>query len=244
MIKRSFVAATLAAMVLSWAPGAATANQDQRDDEQRDGKSRYELAPLNHLPLALLGGAQEQILQMYLLMEQVSYLIELTTGVKVTSQDRIGLGGLFGGVFAKTYSLDDFADALEVGTVYRAGDKRLAVAMEGGELLQEHRVIVFNGDYQYDPKALPTLQQIEPTHLAKLQAYSLMRDLAAHTLTPELATTLARLGNAPDQAAYEGLSSQQLTEIPFLRELIVGKVYRGADNTLLVVIPPTIVLNR
>jgi hypothetical protein len=247
MTKRIFLAALLtAALVLQGAGGAWATNKDKESDEDRDGHSRYELAPLAYLPLVFAGAAQERIAKMYIMMQQVSYLIEMTTGVKATSQNRVSLGGLFGGVFARTYSAEDFVESLEVGTVYRAGDGLLAVAMEGDEVLTDHKVIVFNGDYQYDPKALPSLQQIEPAQLQKLQAYSLMVELANHVLTAEMVTMMAKLNHmsAADLNGTPGLTPAHETEIPVLRKLIVGKVYRGPDNTLLVVIPPTIVLDR
>ena len=245
MFKRSFVAGALAALLL--APGAALANQDGDKEEGRDGKSRYELAPLNYLPLALMNSAQERILEMYFLMQTTAYLVEMTTGVKVTDQNRVSLGGLFGGVFAPTYSAENFLQSLEVGTVYRAGGGRLAVAMAEDQVLADHRIIVFNGDYQYDPRKLPTLQQIEPSQLNKLQVFSLMVELSSHTLPASVMNVVANLDrmNAAELDNVSGLTQAQLqTEIPALRELIVGKVYRGQDNTLLVVIPPSIVLNR
>jgi hypothetical protein len=248
MIKRNLLVALLAAtLVLQGAAGAWANNKDKdQEEEGRDGHSRYELAPLTYLPLVLAGAAQERIAKMYFLMQTVTYLVEMTTGVKATSQNRVSLGGLFGGVFAKTYSAEDFVRSLEVGTVYRAGNGLLAVAMEGDELLQDHRIIVFNGDYQYDPRALPSLQQIEPAQLQKLQAYSLMVELAHHTLAPPLVSMMARLNhlNADQLQGTPGLTSAQETEIPVLRELIVGKVYRGPNNTLLVLIPPAIVQDR
>ena len=108
-------------------------------------------------------------------------------------------------------------------------------------------IIVFNGDYQYDPRKLPTLQQIEPSQLNKLQAFSLMVELSSHTLPASVMNVVANLDrmNAAELDNVSGLTQAQLQpEIPALHELIVGKVYRGQDNTLLVVIPPSIVLNR
>ncbi len=247
MIKRSILAALLAvALVFQGAGGAWATNKDKDQEEDRDGHSRYELAPLAYLPLVLAGAAQERIARMYIMMQQVSYLVEMTTGVKATSQNRVGLGGLFGGVFAKTYSAEDFLKSLEVGTVYRAGNGLLAVAMEGDEVLTDHKVIVFNGDYQYDPQSLPSLQQIEPAQLQKLQAYSLMVELAHHTLTAPLVNMIARMNHvsAEQLQGTPGLTPAHETEIPVLRKLIVGKVYRGPNNTLLVLIPPSIVQDR
>ncbi|WP_193366864.1 hypothetical protein [Pelagibius marinus] len=247
MIKRNLLVALLAAtLVLQGAAGAWATNKDKDREEDRDGQSRYELAPLAYLPLVFAGAAQERIAKMYFLMQTASYLVEMTTGVKATSQNRVSLGGLFGGVFAKTYSAEDFIESLEVGTVYRAGDGLLAVAMEGDEVLSDHKVIVFNGDYQYDPKALPSLQQVEPAQLQKLQAYSLMVELAHHTLTTPLVNVIARLNHvsADQLTGTPDLTPAHETEIPVLRKLIVGKVYRGPDNTLLVVIPPAIVQDR
>lgn len=248
MKRRLSAALAAVAFLLALVPFDAPANpdKDKQHQEQRDGQSRYELAPLHYLPIALMGAAQERIARMYILMQQVSYVIEMTAGVKVTSQNRVRLGGLFGGIFAETYSAEDFVESLEVGTVYRAGDGLLAVAMEGDALLEDHRVIVFNGDYQYDPRALPTLQQIEPSALLRLQAYSLMVALATQTLNPSVTSAIAKLNHmsATDLNTTVDLTPEQETEIPLLRKLIVGKVYRGADNTLLVVIPPSIVADR
>jgi len=240
-------AAVLIGGAVALAPPAARANQDNEGEEGREGHSRYELAPLNYLPLVFAGAAQERIQRMVFILQTVSYLVEMQTGVDVTSQNRISLGGLFGGVFAKTYSAENFVKSLEVGTVYRAGNGLLAVAMAGNEVLQDHRVIVFNGDNQYDPRNLPTLQQIEPAQLQKLQGYSLMVELAQHTLMAPVMDVIAKLNNTAtvDLNSVAGLTpAQRETEIPALRQLIVGKVYRGPENTLLVVIPPAIVMDR
>ena len=247
MRRTRLIAAVLAAAV-ALAPLTVQATQKKdSNEEDRDGQSRYEVAPLSYLPLVLAGAVQERIVTMYILMQQVSYMIQMTTGVDVTSQNRVGLGGLFGGVFAATYSAENFVRSLEVGTVYRAGNGHLAVALAGDEVLTDHRVIVFNGDYQYDPKSLPTLQQVPPENLQKLQAYSLMTELAYHSLTASLMSVVANLDrmSAGELNGTAGLTpAQRETEIPALRQLIVGKVYRGPENTLLVVIPPAIVLDR
>lgn len=249
MIKRGFIALVVAALLaVQMTSGAWATNEgkDNESDDKRDGHSRYELAPINHLPLVFAAAAQERIVTMLFLMQTASYLIEMTTGVEVTSQNRVRLGGLFGNVFGTTYSAENFVRSLQVGTVYRAGNGHLAVAMAHDEVLSEHRVIVFNGDYQYDPKALPSLQQIAPAQMQKLQAYSLMVELAQHTLTTPMLEVIAKLNHmqpADLNNTAELTDVQRQTEIPALRQLIVGKVYRGPDNTLLVVIPPAIVLD-
>ena len=247
-MRRTRLIATVLAAAVALAPLTVQATQKKdSNEEDRDGQSRYEVAPLSYLPLVLAGAVQERIVTMYILMQQVSYMIQMTTGVDVTSQNRVGLGGLFGGVFAATYSAENFVRSLEVGTVYRAGNGHLAVALAGDEVLTDHRVIVFNGDYQYDPKSLPTLQQVPPENLQKLQAYSLMTELAYHSLTASLMSVVANLDrmSAGELNGTAGLTpAQRETEIPALRQLIVGKVYRGPENTLLVVIPPAIVLDR
>lgn len=249
MMKRFLTAVAVVALLAVQLPGGAwaTQNDNNNDGEDRDGHSRYEVAPLSYLPLALALSANEQILRMCIFMQTVSYMIEMSTGVKVTNQNRVNLGGLFGGLFATTYNAEYFLKSLEVGTVYYAGGDLLAVAMAGEEVLSDHRVIVFNGDYQYDPTALPTLQQIEPAQLQKLQTYSLMVELTRYTLGPEIMNMMAALGDV-SAAQLNDMSNltpaQRETEIPALRRLIVGKVYRGPNNTLLVVIPPAIVLDR
>src|SRR3546814_16045877 len=84
----------------------------------------------------------------------------MAAGVDATSQNRVSLGGLFGGIFAETYSADDFVKSLEVGSVYRAGDETIAVALKDDLHLEDYRVIVFNGDNQYDMRDRPTIRPI------------------------------------------------------------------------------------
>src|SRR5690606_752192 len=95
------------------------------------------------------------------MMQSWTYQLSMASGVDVTSQNRVSLGGLFGGVFAESYSAKDFVKSLEVGSVYRAGDDTIAVALKDDLRLEDYRIIVFNGDNQYDVRERPALQQIE-----------------------------------------------------------------------------------
>src|SRR3546814_15774014 len=87
---------------------------------------------------------------MVVMMQSWTYQLSMAAGVDATSQNRVGLGGLFGGIFAETYSADDFVKSLEVGSVYRAGDDPIAVALQDDLQLEDYRVIVFKGDNQSD----------------------------------------------------------------------------------------------
>jgi hypothetical protein len=238
MIKRTLIAALVAALVAL--PVATLANPDQQNDQQRDGQSRYEVAPYNFLPLVLANQVRLRIAMMVIMMQSVTYNLLMAPGVEVTSQNRVGLGGLFGGIFAKTYSAEDFMKSLEVGTVYQAGDDTIAVALKDNLKLEDYRVIVFNGDNQYDLRDRPALRQIDRSLLAKLNVVSLAVAMLNHTLDPEGVALMSGLDADGDVAAT--LSPALQHDVPLLRKLLIGKVYIADNNTLLVVIPPTIVL--
>ncbi len=229
----------VAVMLLAQVPSAALANPDQQSNERRDGQSRYEVAPYNYLPLVLAANVRLRVAMMVFMMQNLTYNLLTAQGVEVTSQNRVGLGGLFGGVFAKTYSADDFLKSLEVGSVYQAGDDTVAVALKGDLRLEDYRIIVFNGDNQYDLRDRPAIRQIDHSLLAKFSAISMAVALLNHTLHPEGVKLMAEMNPNGEFAA--DLTPTVQHDVPLLRKLLIGKVYVGADNTLLVVIPPTVV---
>lgn len=242
MIKRTVVAATVAALLVLQGPAAALANPDQQNNEQREGQSRYEVAPFNYLPLVLAHQMRLRIAMMVVMMQSWTYQLMMAPGVDPTSQNRVGLGGVFGGLFAKTYSAEDFLKSLEVGSVYQAGEDTIAVALKDDLRLEDYRVIVFNGDYQYDLRDRPVLRQIDRQRLAQFGLLTMVQALLNYSLNPEGVRVMAGLDpNAPDPA---DLTPPQLHDLPALRKLMIGKVYIGSNNTLLVVIPPAIVLDK
>ena len=237
---RKFVTMIALALVLALhLPAGVRANPDQKN-EQRDGQSRYEVAPYNYLPLVLANQYRLRIAMMVIMMQSWTYSLLMQAGVEQVSQNRVGLGGLFGGIFAQTYSAENFVKSLEVGSVYRAGDDTIAVAMKDDLRLEDYRVIVFNGDYQYDISDRPTLRQIERARLAQFGMLTVVQSLLSHTLAPEGVWQVAGFDTAADGTPI----APQLHDLPALRQLMIGKVYRGSNNTLLVVIPPAIVLDK
>ena len=240
MSKQRFIAAIVAAILVVQGPAGALANPDQQRDQQRDGQSRYEIGPYNYLPLVLAANVRLRVAMMVFMMQNLTYNLLMAPGVEVTSQNRVGLGGLFGGIFAKTYSAEDFLKSLEVGSVYQAGDDSIAVALKGDLRLEDYRILVFNGDNQYDMRDRPAIRQIDRNLLAKFAAISMAAALLNHTLHPEGVKLMAEMNPTGDVSA--NLTPPDLSDLLLLRKLLIGKVYIGADNTLLVVIPPTIVL--
>ena len=240
MIKRTLIAAVMAALVAVQGPATTLANPDQQNHQQRDGQSRYEVAPYNYLPLVLANQYRLRIAVMVLMMQSWTYQLMMAPGVEVTSQNRVGLGGLFGGVFAKTYSADDFLKSLEVGSVYQAGDDTIAVALKDDLRLEDYRIIVFNGDNQYDLRDRPAVRQIDRGRLAQFGLLTMVQSMLNHTLAPEGVRMVAGFETAADGTPI----APQLHDLPVLRQLMIGKIYMGDNNTLLVVIPPTIVLDR
>lgn len=240
MSKQRFIAVIVAAILVVQGPAGALANPDQQRDRQRDGQSRYEVGPYNYLPLVLVANVRLRVAMMVFMMQNLTYNLLMAPGVEVTSQNRVGLGGLFGGIFAKTYSAEDFLKSLEVGSVYQAGDDSIAVALKDDLRLEDYRILVFNGDNQYGMRDRPAIRQIDRNLLAKFGAISMAAALLNHTLHPEGVKLMAEMNPTGDVSA--NLTPPDLSDLLLLRKLLIGKVYVGADNTLLVVIPPTIVL--
>jgi hypothetical protein len=246
MFQRSFVAAVtaaalLATTLLATTPGAVQANPDQQQQDRRDGQSRHELGPYSYLPLVLANARRLQIAAIVLMMQRATYLTLMSAGVDPTSASRVGLGGVpvLGGLFSKTYGPDDFTDDKDVGTVYFAGDDTLALALEGDMKLEDYKIIVFNGEHQYDLRARPQLQQIPPERLAQLGAVTVVSQLLTRTIAPEGMTLITGLKPDGNPGLEPGVPVLQ--DLPMLRRFFAGDVYRGGDKTLLIMVRPSIV---
>jgi len=248
MFKRSFVAALLVAVLLVQAPGAVWATQDDRNDqdEQRDGHSRHESQSLTRVPLVLNNKQTMQIAAIVLLTRALTYLSLTNLGVDVVSQDRIGLGGLgfLGGLLDKTYSADDFTPANDIGTVFRAGDDKLVIALKDDLKLEDHKVIIFNASNEYQVRGNPTIEQIPPENLAALGTISIINQLLLHSLNPKGMALLGNLNVDPeaDNRTAQNIGVDVVTEMPRLRELVVGRAYLGPNNTIMVVARPASVV--
>lgn len=245
MLKRCFIVVMMAALLAVQMPSGAWATQkgnENNQSDQRDDHSRNEQTALQVLPLLLGNNVHLRLAMMVIMMQSVTYQLLMAPGVNVTSQNRVNLGGLFGGIFAKTYSAEDFLKKLEVGSVYLAGDDSAAIVLKGDMRLEDYRVILFNGENQYDITGRPELRQIDPRVLGQLAAITMVGQLLTYTLNPQAFNAMAEMQQSGTVSA--DLTPQQQTEIPLLRKRLVGKVYIGADNTLLIVIPPAIVLDR
>lgn len=239
MFRKVVTALALALVLVLQLPAGAQANPQQKS-EQRDGQSRYEVAPYSYLPLVLADQIRLRVAMMVIMMQSWTYSLMMQPGVESVSQNRVGLGGLFGSAFQKTYGAEDFLKSMEVGSIYRAGSDTIAVALKDDLRLEDYRVIVFNGDYQYNISDRPALRQIDRARLAELGAISLISAMLNHTLDAEGVKMVAGVETAADGS----LVPAQLHDLPALRQLKIGTVYRGSNNTLLVVIPPAIVLDR
>jgi len=251
MLKRRFTAALLAAALLVQVPGGALATEKGRNDnneqnEERDGHSRNESQYLNHVPLVLSDQQTMQIAAIIMLTQTLNYLTLTSLGVDVVSQDRIGLGGLgvISGLFSKTYGADDFGAANDVGTVFRAGDDKLVIALKDGLKLQDHKVIIFNTSNEYQVQGNPTIDQIPPENLAALGTVSIFNQLLLHAIAPEGMAFLRNFNVDPeaDQRTAQNVGVDVATEMPVLRDHVIGRAYLGPNNTILVVVRPATVV--
>jgi hypothetical protein len=248
MLKRGMVAALLAAALLVQASGGVLAtqkgNKDHEDD--RDGQSRNESEYLNHVPLVLSNEDTLRLASIVILSQTLSYITLASLGVDVVSQDRIGLGGLgvISGLFDKTYNSDDFTAENDVGTVFRAGDDKLMIALKDDLKLADHQVIIFNTNKEFQVRGKPTIDQISPESLTTLGTISIINQLLLHTVAPEGMTLLGNLNVDPaaDQRSAQNVGVDVATELPVLRDHVVGRAYLGPNNTILVVVRPATVV--
>lgn len=241
MLKRRLLVALMAAALVVQASSGAWANpKENSDSNDRDTRSRNELAALGILPLVLANNAQLRVGLMVFMMQNLIYSWQLQR-IKVINENRVSVGGLLGGLFPTAYGAEHFVKSLEIGSVYRAGDGEIVVAMKGERRLEDYEVLVFNGDYQYIPQGRATATQVDPQRLAALGAIPIMNRIM---LGQGSALDIALAATPEDAQSFSDLGVDMLEQIPQIRELMIGKIYRTGENTLLVVIPPAIVQDR
>lgn len=240
MIKRRLLVALLAAVLVCQTSSGAWANPKGNDNDGRDTRSRNELAALGILPLVLANNAQLRVGLMVFMMQNLIYRWQLQQ-IKVINENRVSVGGLLGGLLPTAYGAEHFIKSLEIGSVYRAGDGEIAVAMKGERRLEDYEVLVFNGDYQYIPQGRATATYVDPQKLAALGAIPIMNRIL---LGQGSALDIALAAAPEDAQSFSDLGVDVLEQIPQIRELMIGKIYRTGENTLLVVIPPAIVQDR
>lgn len=239
MFQRPFIAAALAAVLLALAPVAAQATQEKKQSEDRDGQSRHESGQLNHLPLAFGNDRFMRVVQVVMLLQQVTYLATTALGVDFESDDRIGVPGL-GGLFGKTYDSDDFTEENRVGSVFRDGDDKLAVVLTGDSALDGYKVVVFNGKGHYEIRSRPAIVDISPSSLLQLGAIPSMEQLIRGQAAKETVQLLAGLiaGKAPQTESKLPV----LGDIPQLGSLFVGTAHKDDDKNLMLMIRPSLVM--
>jgi len=248
MSKRGFAAALLAALLSLQLPGGALATEkgNTNQDDRRDGQSRGESEFLNHVPLVLSSRDTLRIATIVMMTQTLTYLSLTSLGVDVVSQDRVNLGGLgaLGGLFNKSYDAEDFSQDNDVGTVFRAGDDKLVIALKDDLKLSDHRVIIFNTDSEYQVRGKPTIDQIPPQNLAALGTLTIINQLLLHAIAPEGMSFLGNLNVDPeaDQRSAQNVGVDVATEMPVLRDHVIGRAYLGPNNTILVVVRPATVV--
>ncbi|MEQ8357542.1 MAG: hypothetical protein RH942_18550 [Kiloniellaceae bacterium] len=245
--KRIAVAVLTAAMIAFGPAGVqATPQKDRDQSEDRDGQSRNESQSLSHVPLVLSSEDTMRVATIVMMTQVLTYLTFANLGVDVVSQNRVGLDGLgvISGLFNKTYDSDDFTPANDVGTVFRAGDDKLVIALKGDLKLEDYKVIIFNTDNEYQVRGRPTIDQIPPDNLATLGGIAIVNRLLLHTIAPQ---GMAFLGNFNVDPTADARTAQDVgvdvaTEMPSLQDAVVGRAYLGPNNTILVVVRPASVV--
>lgn len=244
MIQRSVTAAALALLLLAGLSGAALANPDNKknDAEDRDGQSRHESGQLNHLPLVFGNGSFMRVVQVFMLLQEVTYVTTTAFGVDFTSDDRVGLGGLpvVGGLFEKTYDADDFTPENRVGSVFRSGDDTMAVVLTGDSVLDGHKIVFFNGKGHYEVVERPKLTEVSPASLAQLGTIPSMEQLIRGQAAMDVVRILAGMTATTVPPADSKLPV--LGDVPSLQSLFVGTAHQGDDQELLIMLRPSLVM--
>ncbi len=248
MLKTRGMAAALAVLLIALSPSisAAFEKQDQNQSDERDGHSRNEGRSLSHVPLVLSSKETMRIASIVWMTQTLTYLSLTSFGVDVVSQDRVNLGGLgvLGGLFNPTYGADDFTAQNDIGTVFRAGKDKLAIALKGDLRLEDHRVVIFNTNSEYQVGGHPTIEQVPAEQLAKLGTIPLINQLLLHTIAPNALQLLTSLNQDPpaDRVAAQDAGVDLVTHLPALQQLVVGRAYLGPNNTIMVVVRPASVV--
>lgn len=243
MIQRSVTAAVLAALLMLGWSGASLANPENKNaSEGRDGQSRHESGPLNHIPLVFGNNQFMRMVQVFVLLRDVSYVATTAFGVDFTSDDRVGLDGVpvLGGLFDKTYDADDFTEENRIGSVFRAGDDTMAVVLTGDRAVDGYQVVFFNGKGHYEISGRPKLTEVSPTSLAQLGTIPSIEQLVRGQAALEVVRILAGLTATTVPPADSKLPV--LNDLPLLRGAFAGTAHEGDDNTLLIMLRPSLVM--
>jgi len=247
-MRKSRLVAAFLAVVLAICPlgVSATQKKNQHEQQDRDGQSRHEGEFLTQVPLVLSSEQSLRIARILLVNQALTYVTLSNLGVDVVSQNRLNLGGLgvLGSLFNETYGPDDFGTANDIGTVFRAGEDKLVIALKGERKLEDYRVVVFNRDNEYQVRGQPTLEEVPPETLAKFGAIPLVTQLMMHSITPNAMDLLTALNLDPaaDEVSARDAGVNLLSELPALQDHVVGRAYLGSDNTIMVLVRPALVV--
>lgn len=243
MIQRSVTAAVLAAfLVLGWSGAVLADPSESNDSEGRDGKSRHESGPLNHIPLVFGNGDFMKLVQVVMLLQEVTYVSTTAFGVDFTSDDRVGLDGVpvLGGLFNKTYDADDFTEENRVGSVFRAGDDTMAIVLTGERAMDGYQVVFFNGKGHYEIAGRPKLTEVSPASLAQLGNIPSIEQLVRGQAAKDVVRILAGLTATTIPSADSKLPV--MSDVPLLRGAFAGTAHEGDDNMLLIMLRPSLVM--
>jgi len=244
MFQRRFVAMAIALAVLAL-PSAALATLEKRNNEQsedRDGHSRHEGKRLTYVPLPK-GGGGGRITRMVLIQTRFLHVAETSFGVDFESLDRIDVREvpLFGSIFDKGLSADDFTPETRVGSVYLAGDNSLAAVIDDNIDVANQRLDVVTGPGRYQIQMTPRLIETAPTDLGKFGELPSVEGLLTGNADP--GTVIVLRGLTKTEVPEEGNKVPLLGDIPLLQSLFRGTVHQGEKKKLLIFLRPSIVMD-
>lgn len=221
----------------------ALANREQQHDEQRDGQSRHEGTTLRMVPL-VTADRRYVILQIAIVQSGGVWVAPTSPGVEVESLDRVDVSGVpvLGGLFGRPLQAGDLTDENRVGTVYQAGDGTLAAVVDERVDVAGSTVSVVNGKGQYKLSAAPQPATGVPGQLGDFGSLRSVQTTIAGTAPRDTVIMLGGHSLMVEPTVESGVPV--LDDLPVLNRLFRGTVHQRDERTLLMLVKPTILIQK
>lgn len=243
---REVFAALLAVLLLGLGPGPALANPEggNDDNEQRDTQSRNEQGRLDSIPLRTEAGLFyiHRVVTIQNRYIHVTDSFNENVGIDYDNLDRADVSEvpLLGSLFNAPLRGDDLTEQNRVGAVYRGGDGTLVAVLNDRVNAGASDVSVVNGKGRYTFGMVPQIVQVDPAELGELGTLESVQGLLRGTATRETAIVIGGLTATSEPPAETKIPL--LGDIPALRKLFLGNAYEVAEDELVIVVKPTLIL--
>lgn len=242
---------------------SAAEDRSERSDFRTDNATNDQF--LYNLPLRLRD-RQAVITTVFLLGVSQLFLLRTAQGVDQRNQNRVNLSGIpiLGGLVQRSYGPVDFTPDNRFGAVYAEGaalfiylNPELLQDPQVRQLLFFNLISSFTLRDSYQPATWQTMASMMPLFCAIATVRRATEARLKRPAPPAAATTPSGPGTAfapgeMDHMVMAGLISEtpnpdkagppMLGDVPLLNKLFAGPVHKTADNQLLTLIRPSIVV--